>query len=102
MTRRMKEVCAVFFSAAFCAVSLTACGSGGGLFGSSSKRSADRYEMVAETAAAAAYYPEEPVMYDTMGIDGGAMALASAEKGAVPAPEQPAPAMGDTQVITKA
>ena len=87
MTRRMKEVCAVFFSAAFCAVSLTACGSGGGLFGSSSKRSADRYEMVAETAAAAAaYYPEEPVMYDTMGIDGGAMAMASAEKGAVPAP----------------
>ena len=86
MTRRMKEVCAVFFSAVFCAVSLTACGSGG-LFGSSSKRSADRYEMVAETAAAAAaYYPEEPVMYDTMGIDGGAMAMASAEKGAVPAP----------------
>ena len=92
MTRRMKEVCAVFFSAAFCAVSLTACGSGGGLFGSSSKRSADRYEMVAETAAAAAYYPEEPVMYDTMGIDGGAMAMASAEKGAVPAPAQSAPA----------
>ena len=95
MTRRMKEVCAVFFSAAFCAVSLTACGSGGGLFGSSSKRSADRYEMVAETAAAAAaYYPEEPVMYDTMGIDGGAMAMAAAEKGAVPvpAPAQSAPA----------
>ena len=94
MTRRMKEVCAVFFSAVFCAVSLTACGSGG-LFGSSSKRSADRYEMVAETAAAAAaYYPEEPVMYDTMGIDGGAMAMASAEKGAVPvpAPAQSAPA----------
>ena len=49
MTRRMKEICAVFFSAAFCAVSLTACGSG--LFGSSSKRSADSYEMRAETAA---------------------------------------------------
>ena len=92
MTRRMKEVCAVFFSAAFCAVSLTACGSGGGLFGGSSKRSADNYEMRAETAAAAAaYYSEEPVMYDTMGIDGGTMALASAEKGAVPAPAQPAP-----------
>ena len=90
MTRRMKEICAVFFSAAFCAVSLTACGSG--LFGSSSKRSADSYEMRAETAAAAAaYYTEEPVMYDTMGIDGGTMALASAEKGAVPAPAQPAP-----------
>ena len=90
MTRRMKEVCAVFFSAAFCAVSLTACGSG--LFGGSSKRSADSYEMRAETAAAAAaYYSEEPVMYDTMGIDGGTMALASAEKGAVPAPAQPAP-----------
>ena len=88
MTRRMKEVCAVFFSAAFCAVSLTACGSGGGLFGGSSKRSADNYEMRAETAAAAAaYYSEEPVMYDTMGIDGGAMAVASAEKGAVPAAE---------------
>ena len=92
MTRRMKEVCAVFFSAAFCAVSLTACGSGGGLFGGSSKRSADSYEMRAETtAAAAAYYPEEEVMYDTMGIDGGTMVLASAEKGAVPAPAQPAP-----------
>ena len=91
MTRRMKEFCAVFFSAAFCAVSLTACGSGGGLFGGSSKRSVDSYEMRAETAAAAAaYYPEEPVMYDTMGIDGGTMALASAERGAVPAPEQPA------------
>lgn len=90
MTRRMKEICAVFFSAAFCAVSLTACGSG--LFGGSSKRSADNYEMRAETAAAAAaYYSEEPVMYDTMGIDGGTMALASAEKGAVPAPAQPAP-----------
>ena len=88
MTRRMKEIGAVLFSAVLCAVSLTACGSGGGLFGSSSKRSADRYEMVAETAAAAAaYYPEEPVMYDTMGIDGGAMAVASAEKGAVPAAE---------------
>ena len=92
MTRRMKEVCAVFFSAAFCAVTLTACGSGGGLFGGSSKRSADNYEMRAETAAAAAaYYTEEPVMYDTMGIDGGTMALASAERGAVPAPAQPAP-----------
>ena len=91
MIRRMKEVCAVFFSAAFCAVTLTACGSGGGLFGGSSKRSADSYEMRAETTAAAeAYYPEEPVMYDTMGIDGGTMVLASAEKGAVPAPAQPA------------
>ena len=96
MTRRMKEVCAVFFSAAFCAVSLTACGSGGGLFGSSSKRSADRYEMVAETTAAAAYYPEEPVMYDTMGIDGGAMAMASAEKGAVPMPAPAQSASGQS------
>ena len=96
MTRRMKEVCAVFFSAVFCAVSLTACGSGGGLFGSSSKRSADRYEMVAETTAAAAYYPEEPVMYDTMGIDGGAMAMASAEKGAVPMPAPAQSASGQS------
>ncbi|MBQ7535754.1 MAG: DUF4349 domain-containing protein [Stomatobaculum sp.] len=85
LNRRMKETCAVLFSAALCALSLTACGSGGGLFGGNSSKSAGAgrydYGMVAETAAASAM--AEPVAYDTMGIDSGSMARAAEEKSSV-------------------
>ena len=70
--RRITEICAVFFSAALCAVTLTACGASPFSGSSSAKRAAGEY-AVAETAAAAAARYDGGVQYNTMGVAADAM-----------------------------
>ena len=72
--RRVREICAVLFSAVLCAVTLTACGASPFSTSSSAKRAAGEY-AVAETAAAAAAPAryDGGVQYNTMGVAADAM-----------------------------